>query len=464
MESSAESPRRLAKSRTLSPKVTLRTPGLVVLALSAPGLVRLFSEPSATMAGLSVACLLLLALASAWCRAQISRLGLERRYPAEVKGSEPFQVQLVVELKGRRPITGLSITDDFRIGETFEGSSFFIPALAANQKICCVYDASCTAGRGWQRWSRLAMTMEDPLGLVRLTMEQRLQSEILVLPPTRVLEGARLLNPACRTGAEDHRAQEAGAGEEFSGTREWRPGDRYRDIHWRSSAKTGILVVRENARVVRPELIVLLHLFRPPPWSEKSGKPAQEKPRELSSLFGLRWSIGRSKPRSRGRLLSSRSIELCVEAAASVVEWGPAAGYRTSLYVSSLQPLVLEAIEPGEGVPEVLRALAIAEPQSTGELGAMVKSVANRVAPGSVVVVIAPIASFAGEESRAALAGLKARGNKLEIVVGFPVADRGSWDDPKDELENAGLETLVLTSSDDLSRILSRRSMYAGRV
>jgi uncharacterized protein (DUF58 family) len=427
----------------------IRGVGLALVALSLPGLIRLAILPSATLAGLSAACLLAVALAARWCRRQASRIRLERQHPSEVRGRQSFQVQVLVGLEGKRPITGLLLGDDFWIGHASGGSSFYIPALAPDQKLCCAYRGVCTSSRGWQKLSQAVLTLEDPLGLVSLTVTRKLVSELLVLPETRELAAARLVNPPARSGDEDHRAQEAGAGDEFSGTREWRPGDRYRDIHWRSSARSGELVVREHSRTVRPDLVVLVHLHRPAPWSGAAG-------RSRWILGGGPWRLPRLQREPKPALLSSRAIDLCIEAAGSVVEWGPLAGYRTSLILGALQPQILEAIADTEAVLNALRLLAVAEPQSTTELEGWIALMYGRIPPGSVVVVAAPVTALLRAEAREALVGLSGQGHRVELLLSYPVADRSSgWDDPSEELAMAGLGTVLLSSAEDIGRILA---------
>jgi uncharacterized protein (DUF58 family) len=354
---------------------------------------------------------------------------------------------VLVALDGRSPLSGLFVADEFSAGRTRGGSTFYVPVLLPGQQLRCAYDAACTAPRGWQSLSRAVLTLEDPLGLVSLEVVRKLPGEILVLPVARPLDEARVLNPACRTGAEDHGAQEAGAGEEFSGTREYRPGDRFRDIHWRSSAKTGELVVRENARVVRPELCVVLHFHRPAPWGRRSGSGL--------SLFTVGgWRVSLPKGPSSGPLLSAQALELCIEAAASLVEWGPEAGYRTTLFLAALQPSVLEGIQSREQVLGALRELAVAEPQSTGQLETLLGSVQSRIAPGSVVVLVAPAASVASVEARAALAGLQARGTRVQAVLCLPEPDAAAWPDPSEELASAGIGCRLVAVQDDIRSAL----------
>ena len=52
----------------------------------------------------------------------------------------------------------------------------------------------------------------------------------------------------------------AGAGGEFVGVREYRPGDPRRNVHWRTTARAGRLIVKEFADQTQPALTIALDL------------------------------------------------------------------------------------------------------------------------------------------------------------------------------------------------------------
>jgi uncharacterized protein (DUF58 family) len=100
--------------------------------------------------------------------------------------------------------------------------------------------------RGVYPLEELTLGTDYPFGLFRKEREVPVPGEIVVWPRidlrvrTPVGGGGQRPRPDASRSAPG-----AGARGEFRGLREYRPGDDPRDIHWRSSARTGIPVLRE---------------------------------------------------------------------------------------------------------------------------------------------------------------------------------------------------------------------------
>ena len=110
--------------------------------------------------------------------------------------------------------------------------------------------------RGALEAGPLDLVRADPLGLVRAT--RRADDE-----PLRLLVHPRghelAVLPAAGDGGRDTSAAATRATEgAFAGLREHAPGDDVRQIHWRTSARRGRLMVREHADSPRPGVTVLV--------------------------------------------------------------------------------------------------------------------------------------------------------------------------------------------------------------
>jgi len=89
-------------------------------------------------------------------------------------------------------------------------------------------------------------------------------AEVLVLPRVgRVTSLWTRRHREALTGTTSRRNR-AGAEGDFHGMREWRHGDRRRQIHWAGYAKTGRLTVRQYERPTGHDLALLLDLHVPP--------------------------------------------------------------------------------------------------------------------------------------------------------------------------------------------------------
>lgn len=87
------------------------------------------------------------------------------------------------------------------------------------------------------------VTARDPLGVFTFRRRLPVHSELVVYPLPQAVPGL-LPQPAGLPGAEgDQATQTKGSGLELHATREYRPGDDLRRIHWPSTARANRLVV-----------------------------------------------------------------------------------------------------------------------------------------------------------------------------------------------------------------------------
>jgi uncharacterized protein (DUF58 family) len=115
--------------------------------------------------------------------------------------------------------------------------------------------------RGYVRFRGLAIAQADPLGLVRSVATVSDPQSLLVLPKRYAVPPLRL--PARRHN-QAHGVvplSAAGASQEFFSLRDYRPGDPWRQIHWRSWAKRGSPVVKEFREEFAARQAVLLDTF-----------------------------------------------------------------------------------------------------------------------------------------------------------------------------------------------------------
>ncbi|MEA2451648.1 MAG: hypothetical protein QOG04_358 [Actinomycetota bacterium] len=84
-----------------------------------------------------------------------------------------------------------------------------------------------------------------PFGLVRSKRRLEVPGEVTIVPRWVDLTTFPIFEPSSAPSEVLHERPRAGAGEEFVGVREFRPGDPLRSVHWRSTARAGNLIVRE---------------------------------------------------------------------------------------------------------------------------------------------------------------------------------------------------------------------------
>jgi uncharacterized protein (DUF58 family) len=137
-----------------------------------------------------------------------------------------------------------------------QAQPLFIPALFKNQPIDLSYQTTCDR-RGLYTFPELRLTSKGPFGLFGVKRTLTLADEILIYPFYHPLKRLRLLET---TELAERETAQVGVGSQVVGTREYRPGDTLRQIHWRSTARVGKLVVKEFAKEDQPSLAVVLDL------------------------------------------------------------------------------------------------------------------------------------------------------------------------------------------------------------
>ena len=132
-----------------------------------------------------------------------------------------------------------SVTVDV-LGAMDARRSAFVARLAPGEEQLVTWETTFPM-RGTHPFPRLRVSTRFPFGLFLKAGHVEVDGDVLVYPRL-VPIGAKLSRELAHGAAS---ARRRGRGSELHNLREYRPGDDRRMIHWRSSAKTGTLVVRE---------------------------------------------------------------------------------------------------------------------------------------------------------------------------------------------------------------------------
>jgi uncharacterized protein (DUF58 family) len=165
-----------------------------------------------------------------------SRRGLRLRevVPDELYAGRVFTLGARVEnVKRRRASRSLTLETPER--------RLYVDRLGPGETRLLTWETTL-ARRGRQRLPGVRLTTRFPFGLFVKTSRLLLDEEVLVFPAVRPLDEPWRRRLAAG-GARPVRRR--GRGHDLYNLRDYRPGDDRRLIHWRSTAKTGALVVRE---------------------------------------------------------------------------------------------------------------------------------------------------------------------------------------------------------------------------
>ncbi|MDB4961669.1 MAG: hypothetical protein JWP01_1668 [Myxococcales bacterium] len=169
----------------------------------------------------------------------LKRLTVQRRPPPRVFAGDPFLMEVVIQ-NGKENRASFSIEVEDLVGTTpIDKRCYFLKIPAAKSQRTSYRHTF--ARRGHYTLTGYRLATKFPFALFRKSRDVDAPLEIIVYP-SRVA----VPRPIPRTTSRgESTADRLGRRGEFHGLRERRAGDDRRDIHWRSSARTGRLLVRE---------------------------------------------------------------------------------------------------------------------------------------------------------------------------------------------------------------------------
>lgn len=206
----------------------------VAVMLNSPGLFYMSTALIATIAASRL---------QAWLA--VRGLHFERIAPEKSQVGEMVVVEMVIwsDRKIRRPL--VSIVDNLPSRMALAERSASLPVAPAYDVPIRTRYKFRPLRRGRFRWTSVTAHGTDALGLVTMTRTYEIEpTEMLVVPLAIPLE-IDLPSASGWGSAEAEAGQSRGAGIEPRGIREYTSNDSMRYIHWRSSARTGQLMVKE---------------------------------------------------------------------------------------------------------------------------------------------------------------------------------------------------------------------------
>jgi uncharacterized protein (DUF58 family) len=227
--------------------------------------------------------------------------------------------------------------------------------LGARQASSVAYTVRADV-RGKYEVGPLVVRLTDPFGLCELTRSFPSVDRLTVIPQVHQLPTVRLAGEYA--GAGDSRARSVAVhGEDDAATREYRRGDDLRRVHWKSTARTGELMVRREEQ----------------PWESRA-----------TVVLDTRQYAHRGEG-------PTASFEWAVSAAASVAVHLRQAGYKLRLVTG----IDAEAAEGGEGI--LLDHLADVRLEKRGDVAQLVEAVRRRSDGGLVIALLGTLTSAESE-------------------------------------------------------------------
>jgi uncharacterized repeat protein (TIGR01451 family) len=168
-----------------------------------------------------------------------------RRLAAFPSAGEVLRYDVTLHNQGTRPARNLAVEErglppDLRpVGE-----APVVPVLMPGESATVPVSLLCRT-RGAYQLGALQVSSAFPSGLFKWPRTSTHQDRLLVYPRFTPLESFDVPTGRNYQPGGITIASQVGDSTEFFGTRDWREGDRLRDIHWPSLARTGKLIVKE---------------------------------------------------------------------------------------------------------------------------------------------------------------------------------------------------------------------------
>lgn len=324
--------------------------------------------------------------------------------PREVAAGQAVTVHLTITNRAVLPTGALRLED--QLPDRFTGRARFVLDSLGRGGDRTVSYRLPELGRGRYRVGPLHVRLNDPFHMIELTRSFTATTEFLVHAAVDDLAAAqppRTDDPG--DGSGSHSVGSHGADD--ASTREYRIGDDLRKIHWKSSARTGSLMVRQEERPWRSQTTLLL--------DQRSGAHAAAAPQP---------GVDRR---------TTDSFEWAVSAVASVAEQAMRAGRDVGLLGDPTRP---ELLRFGSRL-QLAGHLAVVRPVPGEHLTAMAAAVRTAARDSALVAVLGRLDPHALR----LLADAHPRGRSTPSLA--MLLDVGTWaDDPAGPSDDPALATL----------------------
>jgi uncharacterized protein (DUF58 family) len=255
--------------------------------------------------------------------------------PARATAGETVVVHLTISNRSLLPTSSLMLEDQLP-GQLRGNARFVLDGLLSRESRTVSYRMP-RLPRGRYRAGPLHIRLTDPFHLIDVRRSFTATNEIVVAPIVETLRGAA--PPRSLDVGDDAGSHSIGArGADDASTREYRQGDALRKIHWRATARTGTVMVRQEERPWQGQMSVLLDL------------------RSTGHVEGPTTAASDADERIKS------SLEWAISAAATVATYGIVNGREVGLIADPAVPSRLPMIDTGQVADYLAMARASSRP------------------------------------------------------------------------------------------------------
>lgn len=172
-------------------------------------------------------------------------LSFEREIAPEVFEGGKTPIKLKVSNRSKRTRYLFEVSDElFSSSQSGKRAKYAVAGVKPGGQVAVKYHLIASK-RGIYTGDKITVGSGAPFGLVYYKKKVFVPSPVLVYPSYFEIATFPIMEAGSYPVELFHELKSKGFGQEYYGTREYRPGDSLRFIHWRSTAKRGELIVRE---------------------------------------------------------------------------------------------------------------------------------------------------------------------------------------------------------------------------
>ena len=172
----------------------------------------------------------------------LRHLAVSRKVPSAIYAGSPYLMGISLSnRKLRLPSFSVEV-EDLVAGKPLDKRCYFLK-LPAGRTQETAYRHQLSR-RGRHQLTGFRLSTKFPFGLIQKSRDVADARELLIYPALVRVPEALLRGFPAIYGLGRHKWRSRSG--EFAGLRDFRPGDDPRDIHWRSSARRGVTLVRES--------------------------------------------------------------------------------------------------------------------------------------------------------------------------------------------------------------------------
>jgi uncharacterized protein (DUF58 family) len=382
--------------------------------------------------------LALLALSYLWAWLNLRGLSVQREtFTNRTQVGEQARERITVRNLWPIPKLWVEVQDHSNMPQHGSG---FVTYLPGNERRRWVVRTPCTL-RGKYTLGPATLISGDPFGIFRLEREVEGTSEVLVYPQTAALPGFTLPS-AELPGGQDVKSRTYHVTPNVATIRDYQPGDSFNRIHWRSTARSGQLMVKEFELDPTAEIYLVLDM--------------QERAQQQVAVE----QIARKDARGDGRnlRLAESTEEYGVLAAASVARHLLEQNRSLGLVSWGQHREVIPAERESRQLFKILEALAVLRAHGTQPLAEVLAAESTRFGRNCTLVIITPSLD---ERWVASLQHLLYRGVRA-VVVQIDAQSFGGWRDTltiRARLAELRVPTYLFQQGQSLSDALAKPAL-----